>query len=304
MNDLLIQTISQWGTAGIMMIVAGYIIYDSWKKNKKNEKWFQENIMAEQGAVHSRDHIYRKITELQDTIHESEKTSHAFREEIRERVDQIDHLVHSTIAAVQSQDKHRNYEKSRMNVITHIAPTINDVLRSALSETRADHIALGLLHNGTQTLSGVPYIKFGVVLEKYKPTQYPDDLEMVDLYKDDDITKYDKLPAAIIQEGTVMFNIGDQDSGCRLDDLDSKIYNQCIKQDIRQLAFTTIIDTSTGMCTGCLIAYSFTSKPLDIQALENAADIIQGIYKSVLTSLDNSEESNLLHFSGFQAKEK
>ena len=69
-------------------------------------------------------------------------------------------------------------EISKLTAIANIAPIIHSVLNSSIADIKADHMLVGLLHNGTHTITGTPFMKFDVVAEKFFPVRNPQDDEL------------------------------------------------------------------------------------------------------------------------------
>ena len=80
-----------------------------------------------------------------------------------------------------------------------IAPKIHKVMGKYIDRIGCDHIFLGWFHNGTSSISGVPFYKFDLVAEKFNPTTNPKDYEFGHMYKDVDILRHNKLPIELIQ---------------------------------------------------------------------------------------------------------
>lgn len=277
MSDIIVQTIAQWGSAGIALLAAGWIIYENWKRSVKMEEWFRENLIKPAGNDDScKKIIQMSIESIDNKMTKLTNESIGFRNDMMNRVSDIEATI-----AKHHPDRHE-YERVRVNAITTIAPAVNTILSTCLVDSNVDHVAFGLLHNGTSSLSGIPYIKMGIIAEKYKPLQYPNDIDLAVEYRDDDITKYNRLPHCIIQNGYTEFDIENDEN---LAELGMVVYNRCKKRGIKRIAFVPIND-ALDMCTGCIIAYSFENKKFDKDLLVTKAGIISDMYISLLNSLD------------------
>lgn len=279
MNDVLIATLSQWGAAGIVLIAAGYIIYDSWKKNKANEKWFREHMIKTTPCPDHQNQLKNSLDGISDKLNHISQDNQQFREEISNRVNHIEETIQKL-----HPSKHQ-HEAIRIQAVTQVAPAINGVLADGLKLCKIDHIALGLLHNGSTTLSGIPYIKMDIVAEKYKPIQNPNDVSIIPLYQSEDIIQHNRLPQCILQSKSVELDI--ENSAQVLMDMDFILYNRCLQRGIKRIAFIPINDHH-GLCNGCLIAYKFTNEPMDINLLESKANIIRNLYCSMLETLGDT----------------
>lgn len=277
MNEIIVQTIAQWGSAGIALLAAGWIIYENWKRSNKMEEWFRENLIKpSDDNDHCKKMVQMSIESIDNKMDRLTKESIEFRKDMISRVQAIEDTIEH-----HHPDKHE-YERQRVEAITTIAPAVNSILATCLKDSNVDHIAFGLLHNGTASLSGIPYIKMGIIAEKYKPLQYPDDIDLAVEYRDDDITKYNRLPHCIMQNGYTEFDIEGSEN---LAELGAVVYNRCKKRGIKRIAFVPIND-ELDMCTGCIIAYSFEDKEFNKELLVTKAGIISDMYISLLNSLD------------------
>lgn len=278
MEDIVVSTISQWGAVGILIAVAGYIIYDNWKKNKKNEEWYREHMNEKSSMTNCQDQLKTSLTNINAQLSTISSDNQKFRMEINRRVDKVEEVITKL-----HPGKHE-HEAIRMESITNVAPAINSILTQGLNLCSVDHIALGLLHNGTSSLSGIPYIKMDIIAEKYKPIQFPEDVDLTSAYQSEDITKYNKLPNCILQSGCLELDI--EKDGENISEIDTIVYNRCRNRGIKRLAFAVINDQH-GLCNGCIIAYKFDSSPINLKALEEKAKIIQNLYWTMLDKFDS-----------------
>lgn len=277
MENVVLQLITEWGLLGLIIAWAIYIVIDNWKKNKKNEEWYREAILREQHAIGSREEISKSLDSLREEIQQISEKNNQFRSEMSNRIEEIEKAI------VKHHPSSHQYEVMRMTAVAKIAPAINTILLSTLDDCKLDHIALALLHNGTSSVAGIPYIKVGVIAEKFKPVEYPGDTELTIDYKDEDIIKYNKLPACIIQSGYLEFDI---DNNSNLDEIDYGTYSKCKNKGIKHIAFIAIND-SYGLCTGCVIAYNFTDTPINKDDLLDRVKVIENLYQTMLNSFED-----------------
>lgn len=266
------ELIAQWGTAGLFAIAGGYIIWDSWKKNKKIEEWFRDKVTAQESRVL----VVDNLSNLNDKFDNFKTEYHQFCNEIKDRVTTIEETV-----SKHHPDQHQQ-ESQRMLAVTHIAPSIHSIIKEGLKNCECDHIAVALLHNGSTTLSGIPYIKFGIIAERYYPLQNSQDVDLTSKYKEEDITMHNKLPSCIVQNPNIEFEIS-QDSP--LIDIDPVTYSRCLAIGIKRIAFEAIRD-SQGLTTGFIMVYKFNNDPLDIESLHNTTTAIEDLYRNMLASFD------------------
>lgn len=269
MTDVLLQALQQWGTAGIVAIAAGWVLYDSWKKNKDTEKWMREQVQA---SAESHSMTRSDLSEINSSIKTLSRQHTEFREEISDRVANIESKID------RYHPDHGSLEAVRLKAISTAAPAVYAIINDGLDSCECDHIAVALLHNGTVALSGVPYIKFGIISEKYKPIRCPQDEPLLPRYKEEDIMSHNKLPMCITQNKQVIFNISDD---CILKDVDPIIYMKCIKRGIKRIAFEAIRDVH-GLVTGFVVIYNFEDRDFDKDSLHSVTEAIEKVYQEMM----------------------
>ena len=262
--EAILNTIAQWGSAGAVLALAVYIL------------WHEHKVNLEKG---------QKADEF---IKEQLKTT-TFRNNTSDSfdviIDRLDKLEESVKGVTEKLDNHINKEENldveanRLEAIVSVAPAIHTLLHSYIDSCNADHVLFATLHNGNQTLCGVPYMKFDVIAEKFYPIRNPQDEEMARVYKNAELIVHDKLPAAVMQNPRVCFDI-ENDVNNHLEQLDSALYHRIIKRGIKHIAFEAIKDVH-GRVDGFLCAYSFDD-PLDMKVFAEAANTLNSIYKNTL----------------------
>lgn len=285
MTDVILQVLQQWGAAGAIALAAGYVLYDSWKKNKETEKWMRERVAARDLSEKK---IDGSLTNIGSSIKDIRDENKIFREKIETKVNDIDGKVNDlgkTVNDLESKiDKHHpghaNMERARLNAVAQIAPSIHTIIYDGLNDCACDHIAVAMLHNGTASLAGIPYIKFGVIAEKYKPMRCPQDTDLLSLYRDEDIMSHNRLPACIIQNKNIDFEINDESP---LADIDPGLFVKCKRRGIKRIAFEALRDAH-GLATGFLVIYKFTDEPFDMESFHSVTDTIEHLYHNMLVS--------------------
>lgn len=276
MTDVLAQGLSQWGVAGIIAIAAGWVLWDSYKKNKENEKWVREQMAAAQTSREgNKDSLNEIIVSLKE-----------FREDHKQWHDGVEARLSEIEAKIDKHHPpHHDAEKLRLEAISKISPALYHYMANGLEACNCDHIALALLHNGSVNLSGIPYIKFGIVTEKYKPLHCPNDVDLLSKYKDEDIVAHNRLPMAIAQNRYVEFDITEDSA---LVDIDPVLFARCLKLGIKKLAFQAVRDNK-HMVTGFIVIYRFNDdEDLDINGLDETADAVGRLYLDMMDALHES----------------
>ena len=176
-------------------------------------------------------------------------------------------------------DNFSNWFNGYVDSCKSVAHTI---INDGLGNCKCDHIGVALLHNGSVSLSGVPYIKFGIIAEKYKPIRCPHDIDLSAKYKEEDIMQHNRLPSCVVQNKNIEFEIEDDSI---LVDVDPSLYLKCKNLGIKRIAFEAFQDIH-GLTTGFIVIYKFNSEPFDMGALHSTANTFEHLYQNMLASFD------------------
>lgn len=158
-----------------------------------------------------------------------------------------------------------------------IAPKIHNIMSNYIDRIGCDHMFLGWFHNGTSSISGVPFYKFDIVAEKFKPQTNPNDYEFGHMYKDVDILRHNKLPIELIQNKKVYYKI-DKDKKSELSDVDDILYRRMVGSGIHQIALNLIQD-SNEIPIGFVGCVCFDLDNINFDELQNCAKEIHEIYE-------------------------
>ena len=277
MEQVFESIIAQWGAVGIILAVAVYIIIDS-VKNKKSNKTADNkldniidnisNIKIESSAIKNRLEFVEKKMDLVD-------------DNLTQRIEILEDSINKNPQHIINELDLRAYNLSiqhnqKMMQQISIAPKIHEVLNHFIDKIGCDHIFLGWFHNGTSSISGVPFYKFDIVAEKFHPNQNPKDYEFGHMYKDVDILRHNKLPIELIQNNYIHYII-DENRNSELSNVDDILYRRMIGSDINQIALNIIKDINDNPIgfVGCI---TFDVKKLNFNELKNCANEIKKIY--------------------------
>lgn len=258
MQEIFGQIVAQWGLVGVLGIAAGWIIYDSFKKNKEMEKYYREKMDEKNELISQMRGDYTPDNGLTSRL-----------DTILSRMDELEAKFDST---------HPNFVEEEINKLTaiaNIAPIIHSVLNSSIADIKADHMLVGLLHNGTHTITGTPFMKFDVVAEKFFPVRNPQDDELSGLYKDHDLMQHNRLPAVVLQGEARVFDI----PAGELKDIDPYLNSKLVKRGVKYIAFDIFRDAN-GLPNGFVCVYSFGDR-IVIPELEEATNTIGVTYRSI-----------------------
>ena len=150
------------------------------------------------------------------------------------------------------KDKHVMHSKQFTDRLK-LGPQLHKTLNSYRTRINADHIFIGSFHNGNESITGIPYYKFDIIAERFKPEKIENDVEFASLYKDSDLIIHDLLPMEVVQQGLVHFVIN-EDNSSALTDIDDILYRRMLGRGVKQLAISLTRDpegTPSGF-VGCV----------------------------------------------------
>ena len=142
----------------------------------------------------------------------------------------------------------------------------------------AHHVFLGSFHNGTTSLSGIPYCKFDIIAENYSPDVVERDIEYAFIYKDADILRHNKLPITLLNESMVHYVIN-EDGTSKLSEADDIIYRRMVGRDIKQLAIHITRD-GEGKPSGFVGCTRYDYEKIDTAELALCAKELEIIYRN------------------------
>lgn len=266
MGEILSQIIAQWGIVGILACAAGYIIYDNYKTTKEKQKNLDDQI----NEHNSRLQINDSLTLVSDRLAIIEDQIKTNRAEIEEEIKMVNDRIsyyHPDL----------NDEMQRMSAVAQMAPAIYSVLETDINQINADHLFVGIFHNGTKSVCGMPFLKFDIVCEKYFPLHNPSDIELANGYKDEDLMRHNLLPSVMFQNKYCEFVLTDDE--CQLARVDSIMYNRMVKRNIKKVYLAVFHDKHNDMPHGFVGAYSFDEN-MDFEAFKSLHHSISAIYNA------------------------
>lgn len=286
MTEVFATALTQWGMAGVAIMAAGYVIWNTHKEERKNKERYEEKYLE----LTSKSSARETMTELKadfgvmnekvenmtakiDNLYESQDSCRTKLTEISNRVTKIESKID------QDEDIKAKKEAARLVNITRITPTIHTLIQNNMSEMKADHVFVALLHNGTQSITGIPFMKMDVIVEKYNPLDNMNDIDYASIYKDEEITRHDKLPAAILQNDFLDIQV-DDNGYSDMDILDAISAREMRKIGTKRIMFECIRD-GRGLAMGFVCAYSYKTKDIDLELFKETAKTLERIYRDV-----------------------
>ena len=227
----IVTLVTELGSFGLLLGLAGFIIY-SYIKNQPAVKNANNDDIKELKQL------------MKDNTDDIKKSIDV----VNKRVDTLEINVSTNINAVNARllmletggkPSHPKQFLDRLK----LGPQLHKTLNTFKTRINSDHIFIGSFHNGNESITGIPYYKFDIIAERFRPDKVDRDIEFAHMYKDADLLRHDMLPSEVVQRGTVHYVI-DKDGKSELADIDDIIYRRMIGRDIKQLAVSLLRDPS------------------------------------------------------------
>lgn len=255
MEDVVLNSISQWGPFSLAIVFAIYIIYNHVKgimESKSNDNKEYKNIS------HDTDIIITKFNAAKSDIVSSIELINARIDSLKEIFNHKHEVLNKRLVNLEDQVKNnpsqlissfeeyniktRNEHNAQMLKQIELGPKLHRIMSRYLDIINCDHIVIGAFHNGTTSLNGIPYCKFDIISEKFNTSKSQYDVEFAPMYKNIDILLHNKLPGLLFQNNFVKFNIDIDSSKCDLDEVDDILYRRLLGRGISYLALHILRD--------------------------------------------------------------
>lgn len=272
MESVLVGIISQFGVPGLLLAGVIYIIVDVIKIKRMNLVSSDKLNESVNGLNKNVDKKFDDVNSRIDLVNKKVDTQYDL---INKRIDMEPDVIMDRIKVQRENDEKSHFNKI-MNQFKQ-APRLHSVLKTYRDRIGCDHIFFGTFHNGSTSISGIPYCKFDITAEKFKPGYNNNDRELAIMYKDSDVLIHDCLPVILSQEEYVYYRI--DENGCsELEDIDDILYRRCIGRGIKQIAINLIRDNNSNPVgfVGCI---DFEYDKLNFKELNNCAKELKEIYK-------------------------
>ena len=302
MDQVISELISTWGTFGLIIVVAGFIIYDKIIK-KDNSPAPKE---AKNDGLYTKDDmIYESLKDIKDSLETNvlviNSNINHLKEDVYEKIDNLDESVDEKLAYMESRinnipidevkkiielDKHKKKEdndahKKAWDDLVRLGDKIHDTLIEYTKSINCQHLFVGSFHNGSKSLTGVPYLKLHIIREVYHPNDFHDlDHDFAPLYKDCDLTLLGKLPKMLVQNKLLYFNVNDYNS--EMLKYDQIVARRMLGLGIKQIALhVTMEDNKPSGFVGCI---RYDDNKMDIENLKICVKELEIIHNN--TKLD------------------
>lgn len=288
MENIVSEMIAQWGTFGLLMLFAIWIIYsnikDGFKTNKKKDSSNQSESRHESDTLGELmasliDRLSTKIDKIDDKVDRIKINSNNLNNRltiVETKINQQPQafINHFNKIQLEKEEAHNKMIIDQMR----LGPELHKILGDYKVKINAQHIFLGSFHNGTTNVSGIPYCKFDLIAEKFSPDEVERDIEYAFIYKDADIIRHNKLPMALLDNSIVHYVIN-EDKTSELSEIDDVIYRRMVGRDIKQLAVHITRDEK-GKPSGFVGCTRYDYEDIDLAELSTCAKELELIYKN------------------------
>ena len=260
----IVTLVTELGSFGLLLGLAGFIIY-SYIKNQPAVKNANNDDIKELKQL------------MKDNTDDIKKSIDV----VNKRVDTLEINVSTNINAVNARlqmletSGKSSHPKQFLDRLK-LGPQLHKTLNTFKTRINSDHIFIGSFHNGNESITGIPYYKFDIIAERFRPDKVDRDIEFAHMYKDADLLRHDMLPSEVVQRGTVHYVI-DKDGKSELADIDNIIYRRMIGRDIKQLAVSLLRDPK-GTPSGFVGCVRYDYEDIDLHELQDCAAELENIY--------------------------
>ena len=280
MEGVLVEIISQFGVLGLILAGIVYLIFEGIKQ-KKNQMSCSTKIDA--SISNLKTHVDGRIDDVNVRIDDVNSRVDGINDKVNIQYDILNKKIDGNPDAFlkKIEEKQADDNKEHFNKVMaqfNQAPKLHKVLKLYRERINCDHIFFGTFHNGSMSVSGIPYCKFDIVAEKFKPGyNSQDNVELTTIYKDSDIIVHDSLPLIISQEDYVYYKV-DENGHSELEEVDDILYRRLTKRGIKQFAINLIRDCNMNP-VGIVGCFDFDYDEMNFQELNNCAKELEEIYR-------------------------
>lgn len=254
MSDI-VKLVTELGSFGLLLCLAGWIIYNYIKDNPKGSKTNDD---------------LKKL--LDDSVNDIKSSLNTINNRVGELEVSVNNLKTKAEIKIPEKPSHPKQFLDRLK----LGPQLHKTLNTFRTRINADHIFIGSFHNGNESITGIPYYKFDIIAERFRPDKVERDIEFAFMYKDADLLRHDLLPSEVVQSGTVHYTI-DEDGNSILADIDDIIYRRMVGRDIKQLAISLLRDPS-GTPSGFVGCVRYDYDKIDLQELKDCGSELENVY--------------------------
>jgi hypothetical protein len=258
MGDI-VKLITELGSFGILLGLAGWIVYNHFKNSSEHQKII--NVKSEVKEV-----INESIGDLKTSI----KTISDRVTGLEKHIDDLTPMKTQETAVVKPSHPKQFLDRLKLG------PQLHKTLNTFRTRINADHIFIGSFHNGNESITGIPYYKFDIIAERFRPDKVERDIEFAFMYKDADLLRHDLLPSEVVQRGVVHYVI-EEDGKSVLADIDDIIYRRMVGRNIKQLAISLLRDPN-GTPSGFVGCVRYDYEEIDLHELKDCGIELENVY--------------------------
>ena len=273
MNDI-VTLVTELGSFGLLLGLAGFIIY-TYIKNGVNPTKEKSNNTTITDIAELKHHVLENTTRISKITEEISKVATCI-DLIENRVTSEVKVLNAKIDSLEiPKDKQLIHSKQFTDRLK-LGPQLHKTLNSYRTRINADHIFIGSFHNGNESITGIPYYKFDIIAERFRPDKVENDTEFATLYKDSDLILHDLLPTEVVQQGLVYFAV-QEDNTSNLSDIDDILYRRLLGRGIKQLAIVLTRDPG-GNPSGFVGCVKYDTDKIDLMELKECGLELEQIY--------------------------
>jgi hypothetical protein len=271
MGDI-VKIVTELGSFGLLLGLAGWIIYNHFKNSSEHQKII--NVKSEVKEV-----INESVGELKTSI----KTIGDRVTGLEKHINELNPTVPQDITITKPSHPKQFLDRLKLG------PQLHKTLNTFRTRINADHIFIGSFHNGNESITGIPYYKFDIIAERFRPDKVERDIEFAFMYKDADLLRHDLLPSEVVQRGVVHYVI-DENGKSVLADIDDIIYRRMVGRNIKQLAISLLRDPD-GTPSGFVGCVRYDYEDIDLHELKDCGIELENVY-AINEKLINSKNNN------------
>lgn len=151
-------------------------------------------------------------------------------------------------------------------------PKIQAVLREKLKSINLDHVFVAEFHNGSESITSIPYMKFDIIYEHMNPDYHGNDIFLSRLYENEHILTHDQLPELLFRNFYISYHVDD------IKNLDEHLYLRMRSRGSKLFAANLICDKN-GAPIAFVGGFNFDDKKIiNKEELHNCASLLEKIY--------------------------
>ena len=289
-EEVMNNVIARWGSFGILLVYALYIIYGKVKAELFNDNKDYKGISRDTDVIISKSNevlyeLKAEIGVLNKKVDRMEELTDYKIEKLEGKIDNIKDSIKSQPGKIiDSLDDYNNKEREAHNqkILTQlqVGPMLHRIMGKYLDLIGCDHIVIGVFHNGTSTLTGVPFCKFDIISEKFKSYVGGHDVEYAPMYKNVDVLLHNKLPAILVQDDYVIYEVR-EDADCLLQSVDDILYRRLLGRGIQGLALNIMRDFN-DIPIGFIGCIKYNDADMDKNEVKKCTKEIEDVYNKYM----------------------